>query len=222
MPISSRIDTAYRGVRGLTPKANQAWKYKGGSVARAPSVNLGSGTYTDGKHPGERLPRRYQESNFFITINTNKAPEGEVQTSRAVSHCEQMVNHLSKVGVVSKYTRFGPRDRHYSKDRFSDVIADVDWQSNVEIGDQQRRVHAHIWVTIKHYSQIQINIPKLTEEARVSFNAGLPLGSPLRVTNPYVNVKLMPQSDFTSIIRSYMRKGMKRTYDMMGGPSAEV
>ena len=209
MPISARIDSAYRGVRGLqaiTPKTGQAWKYKGGSVARAPSVNLGSGTYTDGKHPGERLPRRYQESNFFITINTNKAPEGEVDTARAVAHCERMLNHLSS--AVGRYTRFGPRDPHYAKDRFADVIADVEWTSNVEIGDQQRRVHAHIWVTVKHYSQIQIDIPKFTEEARVSYNAGLPLGSPLRVTNPYVNVKLMPQSDFTNIIRSYMVKGM--------------
>lgn len=210
MPISSRIDSAYRGVRAIqgTAKTGQAWKYKGGAVERAPSLSLGSGTYTDGKHPGERLPRRYQESNFFITINTNKAPETEEETATAVSHCEQMLGHLS--AWVSKYTHFGPRDQHYSRDRFADVIADVDWQSNVEIGDQQRRVHAHIWLTIQHYSQIQIDIPKLTEEARVSYNAGLQVGSPLRVTNPYVNVKLMPQSDFTNIIRSYMVKGMAR------------
>ena len=109
---------------------------------------------------------------------------------------------------MSKILRFGPRDEHYARDRFEDVIADVDWQSNVEIGDQQGRVHAHVWVTIKHYSQIQIDIPMLTEEARVSFNAGLPLGSKLRVTNPYVNVKLLPQSDFANIMRGYMQKAI--------------
>lgn len=48
----------------------------------------------------------------------------------------------------------------------------------------------------------------LTEEARVSFNAGLPLGSKLRVTNPYVNVKLLPQSDFANIMRGYMQKAI--------------
>ncbi len=211
MPISARIDRAYRGVRGIqaiTPKTGQQWKYKGGSVQRAPSVNIGNRSYTDHKHPGEKLPRRYQESNFFLTINTNKAPEGEVETSSAVQHCKQMLNHLSNTRTLSKILRFGPRDEHYARDRFEDVIADVDWQSNVEIGDQQGRVHAHVWVTIKHYSQIQIDIPMLTEEARVSFNAGLPLGSKLRVTNPYVNVKLLPQSDFANIMRGYMQKAI--------------
>jgi len=209
MPISARIDRAYRGVRGiqsLTPKTGQQWKYKGGSVERAPSVNLGSGSYTDHKHPGERLPRRYQESNFFVTINTNKAPDGEVETATAVHHCEQMLSHLSGTATLNRILRFGPRDQHYARDRFEDVIADVDWQSNVEIGDQQGRVHAHIWVTVKHYSQVQIDIPKLTQEARVAFNAGLSLGSKLRVINPYVNVKLLPQSDFADIMRGYMAK----------------
>ena len=209
MPISARIDRAYRGVRGiqaLTPKTGQQWKYKGGSVQRAPSVNLGSGSYTDHMHPGDKLPRRYQESNFFVTINTNKAPDGEVETASAVSHCEQMLSHLSTTRTLSRILRFGPKDKHYAQDRFDDVIADVDWQSKVEIGDQQGRVHAHIWLTVQHYSQIQIDIAKLTEEARVSFNAGLSLNSKLRVTNPYVNVKLLPQSDFANIMRGYMRK----------------
>ena len=43
------------------------------------------------------------------------------------------------------------------------------------------------------------------------YNAGLPLGSPLRVQRPYVHVKLLPQSDWASVIMGCVQKGVVKS-----------
>ena len=62
---------------------------------------------------------------------------------------------------------------------------------------------------IQHYSQIQIDPKILQHEFRRAFNETLAFGDPLRLTTlPYVQAKLLPQSDWTTIMRQYIRKGM--------------
>lgn len=189
-------------------KTKQAWRYPGGQIVRAPSTLLGSRTYTDPKDTGSA--RRKQESNFFITINSNKAPSRENDEMLVgVKHMEQMLTKLSDEKVLATYLKFGPKDKEYEEDLYSDVIHSVDWKAAVETGDVQRRLHAHIWLTITHYSQIQINVHMLMHYARLHFNAGLPLDSPLYINEmPYVHVKLLPQGDWTSVMRQYIHKGM--------------
>ena len=45
-------------------------------------------------------------------------------------------------------------------------MASVDWNGAVETGDVLKRLHAHVWLKITHYSQIQIDVHKLTGAAR--------------------------------------------------------
>ena len=195
-------------------KTKQAWRYPGGNIVRAPSTRLGSAVYTDPKHPGENLPRRKQESNFFITINSNKAPEEPEHIDLAVKHMEQMLQTLSTEPVLATYLRFGPKDDSYAEDKYADVIHSVDWKAAVETGDVMRRVHSHIWLTITHYSQVQINIQMLMWQARKHYNSGLGfvhLGGKSNLAMddfPYVHVKLLPQSDWTDVMRQYIHKGM--------------
>ena len=197
-----------------TAKTKQAWRYPGGKILRAPSTRLGSAVYTDPKHPGENLPRRKQESNFFITINSNKAPEQTEHIQLAVSHMERMLEKLADEKVMATYLRFGPKDPTYEKDKYSDVVHSVEWKAAVETGDVMKRVHSHIWLTITHYSQIQINIQMLMWQARKHYNHGMPLvqlggKSMLSMDEfPYVHVKLLPQSDWTDVMRQYIHKGM--------------
>ena len=71
------------------------------------------------------------------------------------------------------------------------------------------RVHAHIWLTIVHSSQIQINTQMLMQQAKVAYNkTDWPeWGRHLKLTrNPYVHVKLLPQSDWAQIMRNYVTK----------------
>ena len=205
-------------------KTSQAFKYPGFSIVRAPSVLINGQRYTDPKHAGEGLPRRKQESNFFITINTNKCPDtvnGEDVVRDALQHT---LTELSTDAAIATYLKYGPKDAHYAEDRYADVVHSVDWQANVETGDKLHRIHAHIWMTISHYSQLQINIKMLQYLSRSIYNnylnqqfAKLQGGYEsmygrkelIMKKLPYVHVKLLPQSDWTDVMKQYIHKGMQ-------------
>lgn len=189
-----------------TAKTKQAWRYQGGQILRAPGLMINGTKYEDPKDPGQ--PRRKQESNFFLTINSNKSPNDE-QMQLGVKHMEQMLEHLHDRRTMAAYFKFGPVSDAYVNDKFTDVIGAVEWKAAVETGDVMNRLHAHIWLTVTHYSQIQMNVQMLQHEARTSFNRDLPLGCTLRIDQkPYVHVKLLPQGDWTSVMKQYIHKGM--------------
>jgi hypothetical protein len=189
----------------LSAKSGQAWKYSGGKVLRAASTQINGTTYTDPKHPGEALPRRKQESNFFITINSNQGPSDAGSLHTAMTQMETMLRHLSDDKQLATYLRFGPKSEHYAEDLYKDVIHSVSWKAAVETGDVMKRVHSHIWLTVTHYSQIQINVHALMHLSRKFYNEA---GTSKMTKNPYVHVKLLPQSDWTDVMRQYIHKGM--------------
>ena len=76
-----------------TAKTKQAWRYNGGQILRAPSITINGTRYEDPKDPGQA--RRKQESNFFITINSNKSPEPGEEFDACTRHMEQMLQKLS-------------------------------------------------------------------------------------------------------------------------------
>ena len=204
-------------------KTLQAWKYPSSKIVRAPSKRLGSKDYYDPKDTN--LPRRKQESNFFVTINSNKSLEGSL-LELGYEHMENVLDYLAKDNTVAIYLRYGPNaknvkaDEVYLDDRYADVIHSVDWQACVETGPHKNRLHAHIWVTITHYSQIQLNTQMLMHMVKKVFNdptlgpnkkglQRLPTTSDLYIRKqPYVHIKLLPQSDWTSIMKQYIHKGM--------------
>lgn len=216
---------------GKSVKSNQAWKYPGGNIVRAESVSINGRYYTDPKEPepGEPadqgrsvdtmlgpqtgVPRRKQESNFMITINPNKTFVG-ADVSTAQNAFRHALEHLKENEVLARCLKFGPKHEHYLNDRPHDVILPgISWAANVEVGEKYNRMHCHIYVTIEHYSQIQINVPMMQYEFRQGFNAHSALVNnalhPVRLHDaPYLQVKLLPQSDFTTIMRQYIHKGM--------------
>jgi hypothetical protein len=189
----------------LSAKTNQAWKYAGGKVQRAASTVINGTTYTDPKSPDDPLPRRKQESNFFITINSNKSPSGGEAMNAAMGQMEKMLQHLSEDRNIATYLRFGPKSEHYANDLYKDVIHSVSWKSAVETGDVMNRVHSHIWMTVTHYSQVQINVQMLMHLSKKFYNEA---GASKLTRNPYVHIKLLPQSDWTDVMRQYIHKGM--------------
>jgi len=196
-------------------KSKQAWRYPGGVIQRAPSQWIGGHKYVDPKDPD--LPRRKQESNFFITINTNKSTQFEAAgaTEIGVRQAEKMLKALAEERTMATYIKFGPKSAEYLEDKYMDVIHSIDWKAAVEIGPQIKRIHAHIWLTITHYSQIQINVKMLMHRAREAYNDdedNTMAGTNLRITEmPYVHVKLLPQGDWTSVMRQYIHKGMQHS-----------
>lgn len=212
---------------GKNVKARQAWKYPGFNIVRADSVVINGRFYTDpkehtddyddaaGKQGQSQItgdttvgtPRRKQESNFFITINPNQV-YGSTEHSQAEGAFKKALEHLSNTQVLVRCLKFGPKDAFYINDLARDVILPgVSWSASVEVGETSRRMHCHIWCTIEHYSQIQINVPMMQREFLAGFNANLPADMNLS-DKPYLNVKLLPQSDWTTVMRQYIKKGM--------------
>lgn len=183
-------------------KTTQAWKYPGGKVVRAASTWLGSKDYYDHKDIEQKLPRRKQESNFFITINTNLSANA-VGVAKTL---ESVLTDIAAEQTLATYLTFGPKHDEYTNDKYQDVVHSVSWSSNVEVGDVAKRVHAHIWLTVTHYSQIQIDVRSLMHTVKTTYAKHSP-GAPLRRL-PYVHVKLLPQSDWTSVMRQYIHKAM--------------
>ena len=212
---------------GKSTKGKQAWKYPGGNIIRAATVDINGRYYSDPKEPdsGDHLtqaqpvmggetgtPRRKQESNFFITINPNREYHGDFE-AQARKQFHKALLHLQKNEVFARCLKFGPKDKHYIQDLPQDVIQPgVDWKACVEVGEEKRRMHCHIICYVTHYSQIQINVPMLQYEFRYAFNEDLPTNGPLsllRLTQPpYTQVKMLPQTDWTTIMRQYIKKGM--------------
>ena len=214
---------------GKNVKAKQAWKYPGGNIVRAPGTMINGRFYTDPKESNAGDPasqgkepdsyesesqggtaRRKQESNFFITINPNQNyGDGDI-AQHASARFHKALEHLSQNDVLARILKFGPKHDHYLNDKAHDVILPgIDWKASVETGENKFRMHAHIICYIQHYSQIQFNPKMLQHEFRQAFNEGLSASDKLRLkVLPYVQIKMLPQSDWTTIMRQYIQKGM--------------
>ena len=211
---------------GKTAKSKQAWKYAGFTILRADATTINGRYYTDPKEDNcgdidkqgtelgphavaEGTPRRKQESNFFITVNPNRMFREDTE-ALARLRFSAALTHLAEKEVLVRYLLFGPKSKHYANDFAHDVIVpSIDWKSTVEVGDEKKRMHAHIILEIEHYSQIQINLKMFQAEFNKAFNSGLADDSPLRLSDPpYLQVKLLPQNDWATIMKQYIRKGM--------------
>lgn len=201
-------------VKGV--KASGAWRYPGGIIQRAPTTQLGNDGkhYYDDKDPGEA--RRKHESNFFITLNTNRCvgeryvtPQQAADGKRAM---RKALDFLSKDSSICTFMKFGPKSAHYREDKFEDVITKVEWQAAVEVGEQLERLHCHIWLTVHHYSQVQVNMPVMQRMFKQAYNSHVGAEN-LRVLRcnkmPYIQVKLLPTSDWAMVMKQYIHKGMQ-------------
>lgn len=190
-------------------KAQQAWKYPGFVIQRAPAVTLASGKqYTDDKPGSLGLPRRLQESNFSITISTLKSP-----TAANYGHAERCLlralNALASEQIFVNILKFGPKSAWFKDDIPSDVVKGVEWNASIEMTGKYKRLHAHILLNIQHYSQIQIDARAVEEYARTAWNRCIGnQNSPLYATGKfYVHVQPRPQKDYPIISQQYIIKG---------------
>lgn len=201
----------------LTPsdaKEKQLWKYPGGNVIRAPSIHLDptDKVYRDPKEPpGINLPRRQQESNFFITINTNKSPrDAGVTLQVAASAADETLYELSQDAALAEWMEFGKGRKgnaEFSGDRYEYVVADVDWTPSVEFGPHFHRLHAHVDARFIHYSQMRVNLKALQYAFRAAFNSKWPPKHPMRLEGlPYVHVDIRDQDNAKMITAQYLIK----------------
>jgi hypothetical protein len=203
-------------------KKDIAWRYPGHVIQRAPQIKLGEaphgndkqGGYTDDRDTTEA--RRKHESNFLITLNTNRSLAEAYASPEAAAHGKNAMRlaleDLSKDASICEVLKFGPKSDHYRDDWFEDVITKIEWQACVETGPNKERLHAHIWMTVHHYSQIQVSMPLMQRlfKARYNHHVGDLHKSVLEARKlPYIQVKLLPSSDWAMVMKQYIHKGME-------------
>lgn len=151
---------------------------------------------------GERLGRRKQESNFFITVNTNKrtfTSQDRAAVQAAVTRCfgERAYDILE----------FGPVHADYKIDKNHPqaVVEDIKTRATVEIGPQTLALHAHVWFRVTHWSQLRVDRRALQVMFKNAYNehAATPI-SPKHL--PAVQIQLLPQSDLGQIMAHYLSK----------------
>lgn len=191
-------------------KGAQAWKYPNYTIQRAESVELPPSNTKYFDHKDKDLPRRKQESNFLITINPNQRWSG-FDSVLARQAFKNGITAVSTGNTFAETLIFGPKDREwYQNDQAADVIKSVVANASVEEGGKLHRMHCHIILEIIHYSQIQIDPKRCLAVFKEAFNNTPGVhGSAVQIKRmPYVQVKLLPQSNWTTVMRQYVKKAM--------------
>lgn len=211
----------------LDAKEHGTFRYPGGVIQRHADQIINGTTYSDPKCPG--MPRKKIESNFLITLNTNRTMTGvsPVGIQCAKDAMDKVLRKLSKDNHLAVYLKFGPKDDAYRDDKYQDIVSSVEWQAAVECGSLQNRLHTHIWLTVHHYSQVQVNMPmmqymfkrfyneELTGQLGAFSNQGEYSKACIRPTSkPYIQVKLLPQSNWAMVMKQYIHKGMEAADSM--------
>ena len=201
-------------------KESGSWRYPGGVIQRLPTFDADGATkhLFDPKDP--TLGRRKIESNFLITLITNRMIHGRsgAVVEKARQAMKNTMEFLSKDCSMATYLKFGPKDKEYADDKYSEVVQAIEWQAAVETGDGGR-LHAHIWMTVHHYSQVQINMPMMQYMFKHTYNkecGGGPDGIDQMMikptSKPYIQVKLLPTTDWAVVMKQYIHKGMSASF----------
>ena len=111
---------------------------------------------------------------------------------------------------------------HYGADRAEDVIKSLDWDSAIEVGDEGEDALPH-WLTVVHYSQIQINVKMMQATFRRFYNEQFQLGDAMAISSmPYLQVKMLPQSDWTQVMRQYIKKAIGNSHFLRNSRSTQI
>lgn len=212
---------------GIGAKAYQAWKYPNGNIERAPKLHLDPNNPTkeyfdpiEEQAKGQKLPRRKQETNLFVTLNTNKAVPW--QDELRVNDALVQAIHKIQTSDLKEVLVCGPgkvrNADYFREDNLAAVLKDVKFTTTIEQGPNTGFKHVHMTVSIEHYSQIQMDKTRLREKFIELYNDALPSnigptgrrGRPrqdkMRLRGLYVDVKLRHQLNWHEIEKWYLHK----------------
>ena len=116
----------------------------------------------------------------------------------------------------------GGKSTSYIYDTYETHVESVTVDGGIEIGPVRHHPHFHILVTIKHWSYVQIDYFKMNAYLELMFKGLDPLhrgwsdkfklvcasGKAFYTDNenPYVDIKLYPQDNWSDVIAAYVRK----------------
>jgi hypothetical protein len=184
-------------------KATGEWKARATGGRR---TQFGSHTLYDHhvSQTGQPLGRRKQQSNFFMTLNTNKRKFDEARDTDAMSHAIDEIFRKRVFDIL----KFGPAhpDTYGGDGSIADeVVEKVEVKAGIERGPVTGALHAHLYLTITHWSQLQIDVPRLQFLFKEAYNAKA-LTKMTDKGRLAVKVELQPQTDYGQIIAHYLSK----------------
>ena len=130
--------------------------------------------------------KRKRNSIFFLTWNSNKPvtdinnPQFQEMETKAMEYFNKLIDNAIDYIIIKK------------EGDNADKIISVATDGAFEIGSEQRRFHAHIYIKVGHYSLLRIDIDKIRNEV----NEILP--------GRYINV--IASDDTVSNIADYIHK----------------
>jgi hypothetical protein len=184
-------------------KATGEWKARATGGRR---TQFGSNTLYDHNisQTGQPLGRRKQQSNFFMTLNTNKRKFDEARDTDAMSYAIDEIFRRRVFDIL----KFGPAhpDTYGGDGSIADeVIEKVEVKAGIERGPVTGALHAHLYLTITHWSQLQIDVPRLQFLFKEAYNEKA-LTKMTDKGRLAIKVELQPQTDYGQIIAHYLSK----------------
>jgi hypothetical protein len=184
-------------------KATGEWKAR---VSGGRRTDFGGHTLYDHHvdQTGNPLGRRRQQSNFFMTLNTNKRKFDELADTQAMAAALDAVFKAR----VFEILKFGPaHPGTYAADAAlaNEVVEKIEVKAGIERGPVTGALHAHAYLTITHWSQIHIDIKRLQFLFKEAYNskARTKIAHGKQIA---VKVELQPQTDYSQIIAFYLTK----------------
>lgn len=214
--------------QGVDAKSAQAWKYPNFKIVRHQSLHINGRLYTDPRMEGagtaSGAPRRLTESNFNITINTNRGVKQDPALSSNYKNAfNALAAWLSDTQNLFSILVVGPEPKkkkktnvyndHFRGDRLPDVYKEHSVNATPEDKNGMGRAHAHIHLYISHYSCIQINLPVFRAVALEVLNMNLPPELKLPKI-PWLTVFMHEQRDWQTVQAQYIHKEAQDLKDL--------
>lgn len=146
---------------------------------------------------GEPLPaaERTKHSGFFITINTNLAPEDDELPECAERLRQAVVKLLDDEDSLKSIITY------LDTGGWDDIIS-IKSEHVVEQGSQQHRVHAHAVMHVDHNTKIRLKREAIETIILDNFNS---FGDGCHLSNVYVNIRAI---QVPGSIKAYLEKGL--------------
>lgn len=186
-------------------KRTGEWKV----TSTAPRKSDFGGKYLHDHH-GTHLGRRKQESNWFITINPNQK-----QATHLKQDSDAIVQALHETFETRGYDilTFGPKhpDVYGDDAQWPHLVVDeMNARATIERGPNTGALHCHLYFKVVHWSQVYLNQRQVQLIFKDAYNQ-LAFHKIPGNKKPYVQYKLLEQTDFGEIIAHYLSKQLPGT-----------
>lgn len=137
---------------------------------------------------------KYKRSNFHVTVNTNKryAPNSEELKTQSIN-LKKAAKKMTKSKRIGNFIQV-MNPKHIYSEKY---VRNIKTLGAVERGSKYNQLHLHLGVSIKHRSQVRMNIPELRKWFTEKMGG----------TNVHVNVRGFPgRRNPLDILKNYINK----------------